>query len=264
MNKRLKVYGIAIPIFLVLSLVFGAFAQFGGEMYRDSYYEAGAQLGFQVGYQYGMGEGYQYGVYAGYQYGLQEGYQYGYMQAKPATYVNTVLAMDDPYHMAALALEEEYLDLDIAHMLVLPLNDYEGEGIVVLLALPMYVDGETGTFAGWTLEQLPDDYLAAISKMIKAVWQDEPYVKFALFGTMDAYYPDYYFRYDLVVYETKDVIKGNWDAGMRSEGDLELAAQLATFPKAQSPWPWNPFYLAELQAAQEAQRSGSTTASTPK
>ena len=271
MKRRLKVYGIAIPIFLVLSLVLGAVAQFGGEMYRDSYYQAGAYAGFEVGYQYGIAEGYQYGIYAGYQYGLQEGYYYGVADGKTEGYLNTVMNWDNPWHQAALALEEELWFVDVAAVFRVSTNS-EGNTwteVWIYLAVPLYVT-EEGTIAAYSLEDLDEvapEVTAALVTMVKSARTDEAIVKITLMGTVDMYAPTIYFPYDNVSYEMSDVLAGAWEKGMRDEKQTafqERGLENKPAAKNQFTWPYNPFYLAELQAAQEAQRSGSTTASAPK
>ena len=126
MKGRMRTYSIALPIFIVLTLVLGAIAQFAGEAYRNSFYEAGYVQGAEDWYPQGYQAGSEYGLNVGLGVGFRNGYVIG------------VRAWEDPYHIAALELEQKYPWLDVT---LLSGNEYTlAIGILFPYSMPSDYD----------------------------------------------------------------------------------------------------------------------------
>jgi hypothetical protein len=250
MNQRVKLYGIAIPVFLIITLIGGSLAYIGGEAYREAYFIAGAELGYNAGARAGYYAGWQQGAMEGYYYGVNEGYYYGYLDGKMETYVRTVLEYDNPYHIAALEFEKKHLGIDITDIQVFPGAEDESDTIVVILAMPLYFDTEGEIWRGIYFENLEPEVIADLQLLVTNIQNGEEFVKFVLLGTVDTYTPYYYYLYDRCSFAIADFLNSNFSRIIRTDDDLAVQENFpsAVFMKGSSSWPWNPYRIEAIQS----------------
>ena len=256
-NRRLKVYGIAIPVFLIITLIGGALAQIGGVEYRQSYYAAGAQMGYLVGFS----QGYSYGGYVGYMYGYEAGAQYGYAMGTMESYVETVIDMDNPAHLAALKLERSFLEIDVVAIVTLPMQG--AEGIVVIIGYPFYFD-ETRHPNVIPIDQWDSALVDAIVNMVQSVYAGEKYVKLVAVATTNLS-PFYYYIYDRVTYAAQPFLQGDWSNGVHDEQfplSSQDAVQFGGYGKSTSMWPFNPYAIEAAREQSAVRGSGGSEGNT--
>lgn len=209
-RSRLKTYAIALPIFLLLTIILGSIAQFGGEMYRDSFREEGFAIGANWAYPLGWQEGLEAGVAAGRLNGFMEGYRSG------------VFAWDDKYHTAALQFEERFPWLDVT--ILVGNENMVGVAILIPDTAPPIKDSEVF-----------NDVLVA---MLESVYDGQPIIRLFIIEYIPQYnqlfvtiaidfFADEFFEYRL---------------GEGTDGNYLIYSPIPC-PEFLLEWPTNPYWV---------------------
>lgn len=268
MNRRLKVYGRAIPVLLVITIIFGAAAQLGGELYRKHFYDEGTAFGFGEGYTYGGSIGYNYGLMEGYYAGLQEGYYYGVADGKIQTYATTIIDMENPYHIAALELEKKHMPVDVLLLTTRQLRTQNNQvGIIVYLVLPPNTT-DTSNVRGWGWAELAayqPELVEDVMTMIESVWNHEPYIKLVL--TTRSSVLTYCYAYEILTYSAQNFFAGKWlENEPHSAQEAKIAGSYQVALVSMYPWPLNPYYLERMdqEKAKQSSSGNGSSDSNPK